>query len=382
MGLAVGGRLADEGYDVLILEKEGDFGLHASGRNSGVLHAGIYYAPDSLKARFAIEGNRRMREFVKERGIPINESGKVIVARDEDEDRRLEELYERARKNGAEVHLIDGKELKEIEPNARTFERAIFSPNTAVVNPKDVIKALVETLKSKRNVRLMTGVRCLKRYAKGKVLTTEGVFEYGVLVNAAGLHADTLARSYGVGKDYLILPFKGTYKELRPSHLVRGNVYPVPHPKTPFLGVHFTRSPEGRVFVGPTAFPVLSREAYSGLGVGRETHKILWRLGNVFLRNRGFREAVFSEIWKYSGSRFYARCSEMVEGIGKGDIIPSDRVGIRAQLVDVRRWSLVMDFVVLGGERSVHILNAVSPAFTSAFPFADYVVNGFITGLE
>ncbi len=379
VGVSIARRLARDGYEVTIIEKEEDFGLHASGRNSGVIHAGIYYTPDSLKARFSIEGNRRIREFVKEKGVPINENGKVIVARDEEEYGRLLSLYERARGNGAEVYLVDEKELKDIEPHARTFLKAIYSPGTAVVNPKDVMRALVEDTMNTGRVRAMLGVRCLGRAEKGRVKTTAGLVEYDLLINAVGAHADRIAHTYGVGLNYRIVPFKGTYRRLVRGELVRGNVYPVPHPKSPFLGVHFTKDPYGNVFVGPTAIPAFGRENYGILkGVDSEAPAILLRDLTLFLFNPLFRYVALREPRKYFKRSFFNSCRWMLAGLEYGDIVPSDKVGIRAQLVDWDTKEMVMDFVVEEGEDSVHILNAVSPAFTSALPFADYVVDEFV----
>lgn len=374
-------RLAKEGYDVTLVEKEEDFGLHASGRNSGVLHAGIYYTPDSLKARFAIEGNRRMREFVKGRGIPINEHGKVIVAKDEEDYGRLLNLYERAKRNGAEVYLIDEGELKEIEPHARTFGKAIHSPRTAVVNPRDVVRAIAEDALKSGRVRAMLGVRCLGRAGKGKVRTTARTLEYSLLINAAGAYADRLAHTYGVGLHYRIVPFKGTYRKLARPDLVRGNVYPVPHPKSPFLGVHFTRDPYGNVFVGPTAIPAFGRENYGVLrGIDAEAPAILLRDAVMFFRNPLFRYVALREPRKYFKPSFFGACRWMLKGLRYGDIVPARRVGIRAQLVDWRSKEMVMDFVVEREEDSIHILNAVSPAFTASLPFADYLVENYVLG--
>jgi len=373
VGLTVARRLAKEGMDVLLIEKEEDFGLHASGRNSGVLHAGIYYAPDSLKARFSIEGNRRMREFVKEKGLPINEHGKVIVAKDEEDLERLLRLYDRARRNGAKVFLIDEVELKDVEPQAKTYERAIFSPNTAVINPQQVMEALAEDVLSTGRVRVMLGVRCLGRVSSDKVKTTVGNVSYKLFINAAGVYADRLAHFWGVGFNYRIVPFKGTYRRLKDVKVL-GNVYPVPHPKSPFLGVHFTHTPSGEVIVGPTAIPAFGREHYGLLrGIDFEAPKILLQDSILLLTNPLFKYVALREPRKYVLRWFYESCRWMVEDLKVSDLKKSDRVGIRAQLIDWKSKELIMDFVVEKAERSVHILNAVSPAFTASLPFADHI---------
>ena len=380
-GLTIAREMVARGFsDILILEKEEEAGRHASGRNSGVLHAGIYYSPDSLKAKFAVRGNRLMREYVKEKGLPINESGKVIVARREEEIPVLHELKRRADAAGSVAHIIDEKQLKEIEPYAKTVEKALYTPLTAVIDPLSILKQLIRDLKSSRRVRFHFGERCIG-FSEGKVRTTRGEYPFEIFINAAGAHADRIAHLLDVGREYRIVPFKGTYKKLRneKGYLVRGNIYPVPDIRSPFLGVHFTRGVYGTVYVGPTAIPAFGREHYGLLrGMDREFPEILFRDAVLFFRNPVFRYTAIREIRKYVPIFFYRDASALVESLKMDDLIPSNKVGIRAQLVNWRTKELVMDFIVIRDKDTLHILNAISPAFTTSMAFAKWLVDEMV----
>lgn len=379
-GLSLARELLRKGIkDITIIEKEASLGRHASGRNSGVLHAGIYYTPDSLKAKFCLRGNLLMKQYCKNKGLTLIESGKVIVTKKESELPVLHELYRRAKANEADVELIGVKTLKEIEPYAKTCEQALYSPLTAVIDPQEILESLERELES-AGVRVEKGV-VLKGLRNGKLLTNKGTFSYEIFINAAGSHADRIAHLFGLAKQYRIVPFKGLYKKLKKekSYLVKGNIYPVPDIKNPFLGVHFTKVHDGTVYVGPTATPAFGRENY-GLfdDLGIETIKILWRDFSLLLTNEKFRNTASMEIKKYLKANFYRDIKDMIEGVTTEDLLSSKKVGIRPQLIDINRKELVMDFLVIKDENTVHILNAISPAFTSAFAFAEYVVKEYI----
>ncbi len=382
VGLSIARELLKKGAeDIVILEKERSLGVHASGRNSGVLHAGIYYTADSLKAKFCLKGNLLMKEYCKERGIPVLETGKVIVTKKEEELETLYELYRRAKANGTEVKLVDSEELKEVEPYAKTVEKALYSPLTAVVDSKTVLKTLASELESNGKVKIIRDVKVKNLKGSNVLKTTKGDFNFTFFINSAGAHADKLAHLFDVGKKFTIVPFKGTYKKLKreKSYLVRGNIYPVPDIRNPFLGVHFTKSYNGEVYIGPTAIPAFGRENYGIIkGLDREALSILFKNIILLFTNPKFRRVALTEPKKYIPRFFFKDIEPMVEGISKEDIIPSDKVGIRPQLVDWERKELVMDFLVLKDSNSVHILNAISPAFTSAFAFAEYVVSRYI----
>jgi L-2-hydroxyglutarate oxidase LhgO len=379
-GLAVARSLVAHGADdVLVLDKEDGPGCHASGRNSGVLHAGIYYAPGSLRARACLEGNRLMRAWCRERGLPLLEPGKVIVAREEAELPALEALLHRATENGAEPRMLDTRELAEVEPHAKTVERALFSPFTSQVDPRAVLARLRDDLAATGRVRFLFSARVtgLKGGRAGRVAeTTAGSVEFRHFVNAAGAHADRVAALFGEGREFVLVPFKGLYKKLRPGReaLCRGSIYPVPDPRNPFLGVHFTRSVHGDVYLGPTAIPAFGRENYGLLrGVDAEAPAILARDARLFFSNPGFRRVALTEPRKYFFRAFFNDAKKLVQGLEERDVLPSPKAGIRPQLVHRETGELVMDFVLRGGEDHTHVLNAISPAFTSAFSFAEIV---------
>jgi L-2-hydroxyglutarate oxidase LhgO len=361
---------------VTVIEKESRCGLHASGRNSGVLHAGFYYTADSLKARFTRDGNRELTEYCLERGLPLNRCGKLVVARNKADLFGLEELLRRGRANGVVLECLDASEARRIEPRVKTFERALFSPHTSSVDPKAVLEALLRDVAA-RGIAVRTGVAYSGR-RDGCVITTRGKIAAGYVVNASGLYADRIALDFGFSENYRILPFKGVYLYADPGESLRVHVYPVPDLGNPFLGVHFTVTVDGRVKIGPTAIPAFWREHYGGWANFRlgEALEILWREMGLFLRNDfGFRRLAASEIRKYSRRHLVRLASELVEGVDQRRYRRFGESGIRAQLLDLRVRRLEMDFRLEGDDRSFHVLNAVSPAFTCAFPFSRYVVD-------
>jgi L-2-hydroxyglutarate oxidase LhgO len=256
---------------IVILEKEPDAGMHASGRNSGVLHSGIYYGNDTLKAKTCSVSAARMREFAAENGIACNRSGKVIIATSEQDLPVIDRLLNNARENGINAEKLDERGVREIEPHATPYKAGIYSPDTAVVDSKAVVKKLCEIL-TQSGVILTFGSPVIRITPETKMVsTTEGNYHYGYLFNCAGASADRIARHFGLVADYALIPFKGIYYKLRPekNHLVRSNIYPVPDINQPFLGVHLTRVISGDVYVGPTAIPAFGRENY-GIVQGME----------------------------------------------------------------------------------------------------------------
>jgi len=362
---------------VVVLEKEKEVALHSSGRNSGVLHAGFYYTADSLKARFSRDGTRRWTEFCLERRLPINRCGKLVVTKGPHEIEGLAELKRRGDRNGVLLKEVTEEEAREIDPVARTFQQALFSPTTASVDPALVSRTLAADAEQ-NGVEIHFRTRAMGR--KGKVLETDrGEYQPGYLVNAAGLYADRLARAYGFGEDLDILPFKGLYlygdpKERRP----RVHIYPVPDLTKPWLGVHFTMGVHGEVKIGPTAIPAFWREHYKGLenfSLG-EAASILATEASLFLRNDfGFRNIALDEVKKYARPILVRQGAELVNGMSMDTFRRWGKPGIRAQLFHRKERRMLMDFYLEGDERSLHVLNAVSPAFTCALPFAEFVMD-------
>ncbi len=367
---------------ILVIEKEADVAYHGSGRNSGVLHAGFYYTADSLKARFTRDGNRMLKEYVKQRGLAINECHKVVVASDESEIEGVRELQRRGERNGVEVRIIDEQELAEIDPNARTTGIALYSPSTATVDPAQVCHALRADLE-KAGVRFLFGQGYVGRQGQSAVVTAAGVtIESGLIINAAGLYADRIARDFGFSRNYTIIPFKGIYlKYTGPDKPVCTNIYPVPNLKNPFLGVHYTVTVDGAIKIGPTAIPAFWRRNYAGLehfSMGELMEIIGWEARLFLGDNFGFRSLALSELKKYDRSYFTGLATKMVKQIDTSGFNQWSKPGIRAQLLNTTTKELVQDFVVEGDGRSVHVLNAVSPAFTCSFPFAAWVVDTYV----
>ncbi len=379
VGLTLARELLARGREnVVILEKEPELGRHASGRNSGVLHAGIYYAPDSLKARSCLRGNFLMRQYCKEKGLPVLEKGKVIVARTEEELPALDELHRRAVANGAKVDFLDEKQLEDVEPSARTVSRALFSHYTAAVDPKLVLQALRAELDATGRATLLLGCEMVGRAGPGRVHTTQGEIGYGRLVNAAGAHCDRVARHFGLAQDYRLIPFKGIYRKMRPgaSFPLNGNIYPVPDVRNPFLGVHFSRSVHGDVYLGPTAIPALGRENYGVLsGADGGGLGILAEDAVLFFTNPRFREVALVEPRKYIPAFFNRDARRLVKSFDASLFERAQKVGIRPQLVNWKTKELVMDFLVEASDETVHVLNPISPAFTSSMDLAKSVAD-------
>ncbi|MCA9489754.1 MAG: L-2-hydroxyglutarate oxidase [Myxococcales bacterium] len=361
---------------VIVLEKEAAPGAHASGRNSGVLHAGFYYDADSLKAELSVRGNAAMRAFCEERGLPIRVCGKLVVTRSEAEIPRVDQLLARGLANGVRVVGVDAAEARRIEPRARTVERALWSPDTAVVSPGAVMSALAAELRDS-GVEIRVGSSLTGR-AGGRILaTTTGPLRAERVLNAAGVHADRVAASWDVGTGLQLVPFRGSYVMGEGAGPLACCVYPVPDPTVPFLGVHVTVTPDGGVKLGPTASPARWREDYGGranfsLEEAREQARVQLRLA---LREGSFRRHAIRELLHHSRTWVVREASSLVEGLRRARFRTWGRPGIRAQLVDRRTGRFVTDFVVEDGERSVHVLNAVSPAFTCSLPFGELLAD-------
>ena len=364
---------------IAVVEKESALGAHASGRNSGVIHSGIYYPPQSLKARVCSAGASAMLRFCDERGLPVLRCGKVLVPASNEDDPQLDLLLERSRLNGVNAQIVGTAELKDLEPAAFSISgRALFVPGTSVVDPLLVLRTLAGELES-AGVDFLPGSPA-RNIRPGELMAGEERLVFKKLINAAGLHADAIAKQCGVSDHYAILPFRGTYYELRPASgiQIRRLIYPVPDLRVPFLGIHFTLSPGGKVYIGPNAMPALGREHYRGAkGFSiADSVNVLTTMTPQYLFNRdGLRRHIHDELSRTSRFFFARAARKLVPAVRARDLKPSTKVGIRAQLFDQTRKELVMDFVIERGKNSVHVLNAVSPGFTSAFSFAERVAD-------
>ena len=363
------------GSTVTIIDKEPEPGRHASGRNSGVIHAGFYYTADSLKARFCREGNEALRHYIRAKCLKINPCGKLVVAQNESDLAYLNELQKRGHRNGVELDLITASDAKKIEPRVRTYERALWSPNTATADP-------IEVINSFREDAIAEGVKILFDHPyiglfEGEVRAGSSKISAGYIINCAGLYADRVAVDFGFSNSYRILPFKGLYlySDEVPGSL-KTNIYPVPDLRNPFLGVHFTVTVDGKAKIGPTAIPAFWREQYNGLSGFQlgEFLEITWRnLGLISHAGFEFRRLAWEEFQKYSKTHLVSLAGRLLEGTVPDNFTKWGRPGIRAQLLNIETLKLEMDFVLEGDERSFHVLNAVSPAWTCSIPFAKHV---------
>lgn len=358
---------AAPGTRVTVLEKEPGPARHQTGRNSGVIHSGIYYRPGSLKARYAVRGAAEMVKFCAEYGIDHAVTGKLIVATDRAELPRLHALVQRGRENGIPVRELGAAQIAEYEPEVRGLA-AIHVGTTGVCDYVAVARQLARA--SGAEIRYGAQVlRIDRRPGLGVAVRTRAgdVLRARVLVNCAGLHCDEIARATGDDPGMRIVPFRGEYYELARPELVRGLVYPVPDPAFPFLGVHLTRGIDGSVHIGPGAVPALAREGY-GWGVVRPRE-----LGATLAWPGSWRIA--RQHWKYgagelrrslSKAAFTTAVRRLLPGVTEGDLVPA-AAGVRAQAV-LADGTLVDDFLIREGAHAVHVLNAPSPAATAALP--------------
>lgn len=361
---------------IIVVEKEKSIGLHASGRNSGVVHSGIYYHENSWKARVCAEGAALMKAYCKENHLPIRDIGKIIIPTGKNDGTAFDTLLSRAHKNGVKAESIDSQRLKQLEPMASSaIEKAIFIPETAVIEPKTVLSHLEQELK-KMGVFFQFGSQFQSINTQTKTIFFENQqISYGHLYNAAGLYADKVAHQCGAGKQYTMLPFKGMYYKLSPEKQDNINhlIYPVPDMNVPFLGVHYTKNIEGTVYLGPNAVPVFGRENYTGFNNVHLTESVrnFWILARQYAGNiNGFRAYAHQEIPRFWKSNFVKAVKKLTPEIQAEDILPCSKAGIRAQLYDNEKKELVMDFLIEKGQNETHILNAVSPAFTCSFSLA------------
>lgn len=365
---------------IRLLEKEPRLGVHASGRNSGVLHTGIYYPHGTLKAKLCKAGADAMFTFAQERGIPVRRDGKVVVATSEENAKGIDQLLRNATANKISAAKFSPQEILEIEPHACAEFGGIYCKDTAVIDSPQV----VETLRSEL---LAQGV-CIEcdqmvihiNEDKKLVKTPKHTYGYDFLINAAGSYADVVAKLVGVGQQYQLIPFKGLYYKLAPEAAgrIRGSIYPVPNPALPFLGIHFTRVISGDVYIGPTAIPALGRENYGILEGAKLTEAIAIgiQLTRLYASNiQKFRALVHAELPHYTKSGFMKSARKLVDKLESDWIKPTLKVGIRPQLINTREGKLEMDFLIEQGKNSIHILNSISPAFTSSFAFAKMVVD-------
>jgi L-2-hydroxyglutarate oxidase len=376
--------LSEPKLKVLVVEKEKSLGGHASGRNSGVLHAGFYYSPESLKAKFCRDGNAEIRKLAEKHSIPIRDVGKVVVARNAEELSRLETLFKRGTDNGVRVEFLDAGDLVNFEPLARTYGGFLWSPTTGVSDPARIIQALAnELLDLGGEIRFGSALRIDPEQAlsiHGETLIARH------FVNAAGSQSDRIAHKFSLGLDYSMIPFMGVYRAVEEAKLpLQRLVYPVPHPLNPFLGVHFTLTSDYKVKIGPTAIPILGREQY-GFTQGWVPSDIKSTLSGLtsMLRHRAhdLPGLIKSEWPKVLTSTLVREAQELIPDVANVSGWKRNPPGIRSQLIHGPSGRLEQDFIIEKGPNSTHVLNAVSPGWTSSIPFGNYVAESILASLN
>jgi len=381
VGVSTARHLAERGVDVAVIEKEYALAEHQSGRNSGVLHPGFNYEPGTLKARFAVEGTRHMKEYCAERGVPVDECGVLVVALDDEEEERLYTLKEQADENGTEARIVEPEFVKEREPHVSDeAQAALYAPEAASVDSRKYVHALAGDAESDGATFYMGHeVRGAERDGGvWRVRTTKGELRADYVVNAAGLYADRLARILGAPTDHRVVPFRGEYYELTPdaSDLCRTMIYPTPDPELPFLGVHYTRRTDGKVIVGPNAVLAFGREAYTNRQfslrefAGTLSYGGFWRL----VSSRKMMGVAWDELNKSYRKKSFVRASQRLVPEARAGQFARSYAGVRAQLVSPE-GELVKQPLVEHADASTHVLNAVSPGLTCSLPFGDHLAD-------
>jgi L-2-hydroxyglutarate oxidase len=373
VGLAVAYKLSsNKNLNITLLEKENDVGQHQSTHNSGVLHCGLYYKPGSLKAILSVDGIKQMTKFCKKYNIPHEICGKLVVSTNQEESKKLNELFERGTKNGLKnLKRLNKQEMLEIEPNVGGIE-SLYVPQEGIIDYKKVIKKLSELIiNNGHNIKLNSKVIDIKNNI---VFTENEQFNYDILINCTGLYSDKISKLTTKIKSKII-PFRGEYYKLKPEscHLVNNLIYPVPDPKYPFLGVHFTRLINGGIEAGPNAVLAFSREGYSLLNINLFdvfdyiTFKGLWKF--VFKH----KYMCFKELYQsISKKQFTKSLQKLIPNIKETDLIKGG-AGVRAQAMS-DTGELIQDFEIIINNNICNVINCPSPAATSSLSIADYII--------
>ncbi len=366
---------------VAVLEKENHVGEHASSRNSGVIHSGFYYKPNSLKARFCVEGNKKLLEYCLLNNVPYKKTGTLVVAKNEHDSETLYKLLDRGKINNVPgIKIVNNDELRKIEPYVKG-KKGLYSPTGSIVNSKILVKTMAAETKN-NGVDFLFGEQVLKISQKNDqilVNTKNYKIKSKYLINCAGIYADRIANLTGLKLNYRIIPFRGKYYQLikEKSFLLKSMVYPIPDPNLPFLGIHITRTIDNNIIVGPNAVLAFGREAYSNKQFSISDIKDIisydgfWKmmlLNSVKMKNEF--------IQSFSKGKFVEQAQNLIPNLKSADF-QEGYSGIRAQLVD-RDGKLVDDLIIKNQNNITHILNAVSPGMTCSLPFADYVVNNYV----
>jgi len=380
VGLAIARELSQRFPKIVVglVEKESEIGQHQTGHNSGVIHSGLYYQPGSFKAQFCVDGAERMKQYCTEHGIEFDVCGKLVVATDEEELPRLQNLFERGIANGVQgIEMIEKEQIGEYEPHT-TGLKAIVVPTTGIVDYQLVASSYATEIQEHGSeINTDAEVFDIETRAEGLVLnTTAGDIEAKHLINAAGLHVDVIARMLGVPVDIKIVPFRGEYYMLREDreHLVNNLIYPVPDPAFPFLGVHFTRTIHGEREAGPNAVLAFAREGYTRTTFNMSDMAGTFRFPGFWAMTRKYWKMGAGEFYRSASKRAFVKAlQKLMPEITESDLVPG-HTGVRAQALD-RKGNLLSDFSINETRNAIHIRNAPSPAATSSLAIGEYVGN-------
>jgi len=383
VGLTLGFKLKKKHANskILILDKERDSVQHGSGRNSGVIHSGIYYNPGSLRATLGVKGGIELKEYIKSKKLWIDECGKLLIPTSENSFHNTENLFQRGIDNGVVVKKLNGQEVKNLEPNINTkFNIGLLIPFTSVADPKEVSKSLLFDLQQ-MGVDVFYNEEVVTIEEEGKVICTKlNKYTCEYSFNCAGLQSDIVAKSAGLEFRYSFLPFKGKYWKITdPNFKLKHLVYPVPDLQYPFLGLHSSHKRDGTFYIGPSSTPVFGREHYHWSDKLKFTEAVSLALSFAFkiLKNENkLRSLAIQEAKLLTKHGFIHEMKKLINNISSDKIKPSlEKIGIRSQIFDPLSKTLVNDFVIINQRHSTHVLNAISPAWTASFAFADHLID-------
>ena len=382
VGLTIGIKIKEKltGSKVTIIEKEELSIKHGSGRNSGIIHSGVYYPSETLKAKLCIDGAKQLKNYVKNKKLWIDECGKILVPTNDISYRNLDLLIKRAKENNVEANLISNTVAIKLEPNiSPNFEKAILIPFTSIVNPKEVMNSLLKDFISLGGeINYNEEVLSIDSEIN-KIKTKKNYFIFDYVINCSGLHSDRIARSAGLKFNYSFLPFKGKYWKIKKKYKLNKLVYPVPDLNFPFLGVHTAHNKDNEVFLGPTSTPVFGRESYSlfeNFKLSESTELLASFLIKILKNQNNLRNLAVRELKMLTKNGLIKEIKKLIKNVEKEDLLfYEEKTGIRSQIFDNTSRILINDFVVKKyNNNQMHILNAVSPAFTASFSFADYII--------
>ena len=382
VGLTIGIKIKEKltSSKVTIIEKEELSIKHGSGRNSGIIHSGVYYPSETLKAKLCIDGAKQLKNYVKNKKLWIDECGKILVPTNDISYRNLDLLIKRAKENNVEANLISNTEAIKLEPNiSPNFEKAILIPFTSIVNPKEVMNSLLKDFISLGGeINYNEEVLSIDSEVN-KIKTKKNYFNFDYVINCSGLHSDRIARSAGLKFNYSFLPFKGKYWKIKKKYKLNKLIYPVPDLNFPFLGVHTAHNKDNEVFLGPTSTPVFGRESYSlfeNFKLSEITELLPSFLIKILKNQNNLRNLAVRELKMLTKNGLIKEIKKLIKNVEKEDLLfYEEKTGIRSQIFDNASRNLINDFVVKKyNNNQMHILNAVSPAFTASFSFADYII--------